>query len=161
MFDNKSIYALNKKDPDAIIYKDAMGKIIRLTRDDFESEDEFSKFKKLSDENYRIEENNDQKHNRKTISLSVISEQATATPSIEEDIEEDQKKMREAEIKKLLKSSILKDLTKAQRRRLLMYYVDKMSEEDIAAKENISQQAVSKSLQAAKKFLKKFCENRL
>lgn len=155
MFDNKSIYALNKKDPDAIIYKDAMGEIIRLTRDDFDTEEEFLKFKKMSDENYRIEENNEQKHNRRIVSLSVISEQTTASSSIEESLEEGQEELRKNKIIKLLKSSILNDLTEVQKRRLLMYYISGLSEEQVATKENVSHQAVSKSLQSAKKILEK------
>ncbi len=155
MYDKKSIYALNKKDPDAIVYKDAKGEIIRLTRDDFDSEEEFLKFKKMSDENYRITENNEQKHSRRTVSFDDISEMATATPSIEESIAEKQEEMRKAAIMKLLKSSILKNLTDVQKRRLLMYYIDGLSEEEIAAKENVSQQSVSKSLKAAIKILEK------
>ena len=41
MFNRKSIYALNKKDPNAIVYTDADGNLIRLTRDDFSNEEEF------------------------------------------------------------------------------------------------------------------------
>lgn len=41
MFNRKSIYALNKKDPNALVYTDADGNLIRLTRDDFASEEEF------------------------------------------------------------------------------------------------------------------------
>ncbi len=155
MYDKKSIYALNKKDPGAIIYKDAKGKITRLTRDDFASEEEFLKFKKMSDENYRIEENNEQKHNRRTVSLDDVSEMPTATPSVEECLAEKQEELRKTAILKLLKSSILKDLTEVQKRRLLMYYISGLNEEEIAAKENVSQQSVSKSLKAAKKILEK------
>ena len=50
MFNRKSIYALNKKDPDAIVYMDANEVIVRLTREDFASEKEFLKWKALSDE---------------------------------------------------------------------------------------------------------------
>ena len=35
MFNRKSIYALNKKDPNAIVYTDADGNLIRLTCDVF------------------------------------------------------------------------------------------------------------------------------
>ena len=45
MFDRKSFYALNQKDSDAIIYKDAYGSITRLTVSDFESIKEFRKWK--------------------------------------------------------------------------------------------------------------------
>ena len=41
MFNRKSSYALNKKDPNAIVYMDANEAIIRLTREDFASEEEF------------------------------------------------------------------------------------------------------------------------
>ena len=50
MFNRKSSYALNKKDPNAIVYMDANEAIIRLTREDFASEKEFLKWKALSDE---------------------------------------------------------------------------------------------------------------
>ena len=59
MFNRKSIYALNKKDPDAIVYMDANEVIIRLTREDFASEEEFLKWKSWSDGNYHTEDNQD------------------------------------------------------------------------------------------------------
>ena len=52
MFYSKSIYALNKKDRDAIVYEDADGSLIRLTRENFPSKEEFLRFKAWSDENY-------------------------------------------------------------------------------------------------------------
>ena len=59
MFNRKSIYALNKKDPDAIVYMDANEVIVRLTREDFASEEEFLKWKSWSDGNYHTEDNQD------------------------------------------------------------------------------------------------------
>ena len=56
MFDKKSSYALNKKDPDAIVYTDADGHRIRLTREDFDTEADFLKWKTWSDEDYHGEE---------------------------------------------------------------------------------------------------------
>ena len=52
MFNRKSSYALNKKDPNAIVYMDANEAIIRLTREDFAREEEFLKRKSLSDADY-------------------------------------------------------------------------------------------------------------
>lgn len=46
MFNRKSSYALNKKDPNAIVYMDANEAIIRLTREDFASEEESTKPRK-------------------------------------------------------------------------------------------------------------------
>ena len=55
MFNRKSIYALNKKAPNAIVYTDADGNLIRLTRDDFSNEEEFLRWKKISDMDYHGE----------------------------------------------------------------------------------------------------------
>ena len=41
MFDNKSDYALNKKDQDSIVYSGSDGHVARITRADFSSEEEF------------------------------------------------------------------------------------------------------------------------
>ncbi len=49
MLNEKSIYSLNKKDSNAIVYKDAEGNIIRLTRQDFSTGEEFEKWKAWSD----------------------------------------------------------------------------------------------------------------
>lgn len=59
MFNRKSSYALNKKDPNAIVYMDANEAIIRLTREDFASEEEFLKWKSLSDADYHASEKED------------------------------------------------------------------------------------------------------
>lgn len=56
MFDRKSDFALNKKDPDAIVYKSSTGVHIRLTRLDFASLEEFEKWKHWSDEDYHSTE---------------------------------------------------------------------------------------------------------
>ena len=57
MFNRKSIYALNKKDPNAIVYTDADGNLIRLTCDDFACAAEFRRWKDWSDSDLRKEEN--------------------------------------------------------------------------------------------------------
>ena len=49
MFDHKSDYALNKLNPDAIVHKSATGAHIRLAPEDFNSNEEFLKWKELSD----------------------------------------------------------------------------------------------------------------
>ena len=41
MFDNNNLYVLNKKDRNALVYRDSMGTISRLTRDMFSSDEEF------------------------------------------------------------------------------------------------------------------------
>ena len=56
MFDRNSDYALNKKDPDAIVCKSSTGVHIRLTRLDFSSQEEFEKWKQWSDDDYHCTE---------------------------------------------------------------------------------------------------------
>ena len=51
-FNRISIYALNKNDPDAIVYPTADGKTVRVNREDYPSEDAFLAFKAWSDENF-------------------------------------------------------------------------------------------------------------
>ena len=53
MFDKRSDYALNKLDKEAIVYPSVTGVHIRLTREDFASEEEFLYWKKLSDGDYK------------------------------------------------------------------------------------------------------------
>ena len=45
MFDRRSDYALNKQDPEAIVYKSVTDIHIRLTRYDFSSPEEFEAWK--------------------------------------------------------------------------------------------------------------------
>lgn len=52
MFNRKSDYVLNRKDVTAIVYIDADKYIIRLTCEDFSSEEEFLRWKNWSDANY-------------------------------------------------------------------------------------------------------------
>lgn len=70
MFNRKSSYALNKKDPNAIVYMDANEAIIRLTREDFASEEEFLKWKSLSDADYHASEKEDHVYANHTLALA-------------------------------------------------------------------------------------------
>lgn len=45
MFDRKSDYAMNKKDPEAIVCKSSTGVHIRLTSADFSGVEEFQEWK--------------------------------------------------------------------------------------------------------------------
>ena len=72
MFNRKSSYALNKKDPNAIVYMDANEAIIRLTREDFASEEEFLKWKSLSDADYHASEKEDHVYANHTLALDEL-----------------------------------------------------------------------------------------
>ena len=83
MFNRKSSYALNKKDASAIVYIDANENIVRLTHEDFASEEEFQKWKSWSDENYHTEDNRDVVEGKHNMSIDDLSEAALAIPAID------------------------------------------------------------------------------
>ncbi len=147
MLNRKSIYAINKKDPDAIVYIDAEGNTIRLTRADFASEEEFTKWKEWSDAEYHDTDNRDSRYGRETVSLEWTAERETATPAVD---------VQQSEAKSLVTAIMESKLTAVQCRRIWMYAVDHLTEKEIADKEQVSQQTVSLSIQAAKKILKKY-----
>ena len=83
MFNRKSSYALNKKDPNAIVYMDANDAIIRLTCKDFASEEEFLKWKSWSDRNYHTEDNRDVVEGKHNMSIDDLPEAALSIPAID------------------------------------------------------------------------------
>jgi DNA-directed RNA polymerase specialized sigma subunit len=156
MYRKKSDYALNKLDPDAIVYLDANGEIHRLTREDFDSEEEFLRWKKWSDENYHVDEKKETIDSQHTVPLSAVSEMKAASPSEEARSEKSDAESARKEAMKNLLSEIRDLLSEKQFRRLWMWRVDRLSEEEIAAREGITQQGVSKCIANALKII---CEH--
>lgn len=156
MFNRKSIYALNKKDPNAIVYTDADGNLIRLTRDAFASEEEFMRWKKLSDADYHGEEKADHLYHDSTFSLEGLSEESIAVPSAEEGyILEIDANERQA-LSRILVEGLSDCLTETQRRRIWKYCVQNKTIRAIAAEESSARNAVWKSIIAAKEKLNEF-----
>ena len=156
MVNKNSIYALNKKDPDAIVYPSANGKLIRVTREDFPSEEEFLAFKKWSDENFHEEEKLDHREANHVLSADDLSEAALAVPAADVIMERQHER---AEKRKIASDMVVKlkdKLTDIQFRRLWMYHVEGKTEQQIAEIEGVDQQRISKSILAAKKKIKKF-----
>ena len=156
MVNKNSIYALNKKDPDAIVYPSANGKLIRVTREDFPSEEEFLAFKKWSDENFHEEEKLDHREANHILSVDDLSEAALAVPAADILLERQHER---AEKRKIASDMVVKlkdKLTDIQFRRLWMYCVEGKTEQQIAEIEGVDQQRISKSILAAKKKIKKF-----
>ena len=156
MVNKNSIYALNKKDPDAIVYPSANGKLIRVTREDFPSEEEFLAFKKWSDKNFHEEEKLDHREANHVLSVDDLSEAALAVPAADVIMERQHER---AEKRKIASDMVVKlkdKLTDIQFRRLWMYHVEGKTEQQIAEIEGVDQQRISKSILAAKKKIKKF-----
>ncbi len=84
MFDNNNLYVLNKKDRNALVYRDSMGTISRLTRDMFSSDEEFEYWKKWSDEDYYDEEKERHIFADNTLYIDGMSEEAATEDSPED-----------------------------------------------------------------------------
>lgn len=155
MVNKNSIYALNKKDPDAIVYPSANGKLIRVTREDFPSEEEFLAFKKWSDENFHEEEKLDHREANHVLSADDLSEAALAVPAADVLMERQHERAEKRRIASNMVVKLKDKLTDTQFRRLWMYHVDGLTIDEIGEIEGISHQNVSKSILAAERKIKK------
>ena len=159
MFNRKSSYALNKKDFNAIVYIDANENIIRLTREDFSSEEEFQKWKAWSDENYHTEDNRDVVEGKHNMSIDDLSEAALAIPAIDVVMDRQYEKSERRRQASAMVSQIRDKLTETQFRRLWMYLVDGLDTYEIGEIEGVDHQRISKSILAAKKKIEKYFTN--
>lgn len=151
MLDRKSIYSLNKADSNAIVYIDADGKAIRLTRQDFETSEEFEKWKAWSDENFHEEEKSDHVYYNHTLCLSELSEAALSDTAEQEKVRERQRRRQQEQYSAALVLEFKSWLTEIQFRRLWLYYIDNKTVYEIAALDGVAHQNVSKAIYAAKK----------
>ncbi len=156
MFDPKSDYALNKLDPDAIVYMDATGTLIRITLEDFSSPEEFQWWKAWSDESYHQIENADIIFSKRTLSLHGLSEKAIAVQSPEDTLIETQERQEHKEMRRLLMNGLNNCLTPTQRRRLWLSSVYGLTVRQISQVENVAFKNIAKSIVVAKKKLEKF-----
>ena len=156
MVKKDSLYSINKKNPDAVVYKFANGEESRITRADFATEEEFLAFKAWSDEDLHIEDKREVLAGIRQVSIEDISEAAIATPAVdvvmEHQLQRSEQRRKVSELVVQLKDK----LTEKQFRRLWMYCVDGKTEQQIAEIEGVDQQRISKSILAAKKKIKKF-----
>ena len=158
MPDRKSIYTLNKKDPEAIVYTDADKHIIRLTRADFDTEADFLKWKAWSDDDYHEEDKSDNVQASHTLPLECVSDGATATVGPEIIIEERFEKL---EYEQFVAETVIRirwQLTGRQFYRLWMNAVDEMKVGEIAKEHGVKHSAVSGSISTAKKKILKYFE---
>ena len=152
MYNKKSDYALNKKNKEAIVSRNAAGEFIRLTKEEFASEEEFAHWKEWSDNEYRQEYNSEQSYKRLKNKLQKQAENETGSLSVEQLLLNDLAD----EERKALVNKIKSVLTETQFRRLWLYYVEGKTEQQIADVEGIAQQNVSKSIRLSIKKLKNF-----
>lgn len=156
MYKKDSLYSINKKNPDAVVYKFANGEVSRITPEDFATEEEFLAFKAWSDEDLHTEDKREVLAGIRQVSIEDISEAALAVPAV--DVVMERQQQRAAQHRKASDMVIqLKDkLTETQFRRLWMYHVDGLTEVEIAKREGVGQRRVSTSITDAEKKIKKF-----
>ena len=154
MLDRKSIYSLNKKDPDAIIYTDVGKHIVRLTREDFDTEADFLKWKAWSDEDYHEEEKGDHVEDNHTIPISELSEKVGASDGPEVIIEQRFEKRAKEQYAAETVIRVKGQLTEKQFRRLWMYCIGGMTQQQIAEAEEVGQRRISTSITGAIKKIR-------
>ena len=151
MPDRKSIYTLNKKDPEAIVYTDADRHIIRLTRADFNTEADFLKWKAWSDENYHDEEKSDHVEENHT---APLDEKVGAADGPEVIIEQRIEKQAQDQYAAETVIRIKGHLTDKQFRRLWLYCVGGLTQQQIAEAEEVGQRRISTSITGAIKKIR-------
>ena len=157
MFDSKSDYALNKLDHDAIVCPSTTGVHIRLTREDFQSEEEFIFWKAWSDSNYHDTDRAGRGFYDHCISLNESLDSTGL--SIEDVLMAPMLQAEEAGQRVSNVQMVRAVLTEKQYRRLRMYYLLGMTEAEIAKVEGVGQRRISKSLMSGVAALKKFLKN--
>ena len=157
MYNKNSDYALNKKNKEAIVSRNAAGEYIKLTKEEFASEEEFAHWKEWSDDEYRQEYNAEQSYKRLKNKLQKQIDDNAFSPSVEQILLSDLV----AGERKVLIEKIKSVLTEKQFRRLWLYYVEDKTEQQIADIEGIAQQNVSKSIRSSVKKLKQFFSSRV
>ena len=155
MQDRKSIYSLNKADSDAIVYIDAEGHTIRLTRQNFATNEEFEKWKAWSDENFHTEEKSDHVYRNHTLRLSGLPEAALSDTAEQEKARERQHRRQQEQFSAAFVLEIRTRLTEIQFRRLWLYYIESKTVYEIAELDGVAHQNVSKAIKAAKKKILK------
>ena len=157
MFKKDSLYSINKKNPDAVVYKFANGEQSLVTRADFATEEEFLAFKKWSDEDLHIEDKRDVLAGIRQVSIDDISEAAIAVPAVDVAMERLHQRAEQRRKASDMVVQFKDKLTETQFRRLWMYEVEGKTLAQIAEHDGVAILSVYESIESAKKkILKKF-----
>lgn len=159
MFDNDNLYVLNKKDRNALVYRDSMGTISRLTRDMFSSDEEFEYWKKWSDEDYHNEEKERHVFADNTLYIDGMSEEAATEDSPEDLFFMSLSSLERTELCSILMEKYNSCLTAIQRRRVWLHLVDGKTLREIAALEGTTFLSIYESVKVAKNKILKNIKN--
>ncbi len=154
MFNPKSDYALNKLEKDAIVCTSTTGVHIRLTRSGFISEEEFRRWKELSDADYADREKTSRDFYDNCIQMDGRIDTVISAPSAEETLisvqQANETRRQHLAVIAAAITSIKACLTAKQYRRVWMFFVLEMDVKKIAAQEHVTTQAVYTCLAKAK-----------
>ena len=156
MFNRLSNYSRNKQEQNAIVYCDAFGNVINLTADDFGSEEEFRNWKSWSDENYHIEDKLEVVERIHTVPIDLVSDAALIVPGIDVVLIRQLERAERFRQATEMISQFKDKLTETQFRRLCLYFINEMSIDQIGIREGVTHQAVSLTINAAIKKIKKY-----
>lgn len=157
----KSNYALNRNKK-AIVYQNADGTILEITFEkiaagnpNFTQED-FERLKEFSDQLYLEEQRGDVTYNKHVKGCVDEMEDSSwlATDSFEKELLD---KLEDESLEKIMRDYMAEKFTEVQRRRFLMY-LNGISTVKIAEIEGCNQNAVWKSIELAKRKLKKILQ---
>lgn len=156
MFNRLSNYSRNKQEQNAIVYCDAFGNVINLTADDFGSEEEFRNWKSWSDENYHIEDKLEVVERIHTVPIDLVSDAALIVPGIDVVLIRQLERSEQFRQAAAMIAQFKDKLTETQFRRLCLYFINEMSIDQIGIREGVTHQAVSLTINAAIKKIKKY-----
>lgn len=155
-------YSINKKDSEAVVYCDAFGIITRLTRADFSSEEEFLKWKAISDECYHEIEKEEHQYLDHVVSLDGLPECVGCVDSTEmiliRQIQDEELAAIRQQRKNALMLGLEQCLTQKQRIRVWLVCVEGLTTREAALQLGVAQSSIAESVAVAKKKLKKFAE---
>ena len=153
MFDNRSDYALNKKDKDNIIYRGNDGYVQRISKEDFATEEEFLFWKSWSDEDYRVTDNADSYFQRNIVDISGLGDGSISTPSPEDSMIAAIERKKEIDNARNKVRTIMAIITDIQFRRVWRHYVLGFKMRAIAKMEGVAHTNIVKSIVSAKKII--------
>ena len=156
MFNTRTDFALNKFDKTAIVCQSVSGPNIRLTREDFASEEEFIYWKSWSDSDYK---EIDCTGREDDACLSLEDQHGLQVPSAEDVVLAPYIEAEQRERRRRMLKQIRTNLTAKQYRRLYLYYVEGKTEAEVAVLEGVGRRRISTSIMSGTKIVEKFFEN--
>lgn len=156
MFNKRCDFALNRMDKTAIVCQSVTGEHIRLTREDFSSEEEFNFWKAWSDADYhklQLAGRNDDAclfFEEMRDMFSPSAEDALLAPVMANEAQK---------CKKEFLRKLRHELTETQYHRLCLYYLDGKGEAEIAEQKGVNQSSISRSISGGTKLVKQLFKN--